>query len=113
MGTYQDPAVFLASQRAGLAQAIVAQIYAVPAAEMRSRTRGRPRAARARQIAIHLARTVFDMSPGQLATEFARDRSTVCHACTLIAGLRQKDGEFDSTLRWLEAHLRRAAGMAR
>jgi len=110
MGTAEDPAAFLASQRAGLAQAITAQIYAVTAAEMRGSTRGRPRAARARQIAIALARDVFEMSHNQLAQEFGRDRSTVCHACHLISALRRADGEFDSTLRWMESHLRRAAG---
>jgi chromosomal replication initiation ATPase DnaA len=112
MGTIQDPAIFLSSQRVGLAQAIAAQIYAVSVAEMRSPTRGRPRAARARQIAIALARIVFDMSQKQLAVEFGRDRSTVCHACNLIARLREEDGEFDSALRWMESHLRRAAGLS-
>jgi chromosomal replication initiation ATPase DnaA len=110
MGTSHDPAVFLSSQRAGLAQAIAAQIYAVTAAEMRGATRGRPRAARARQIAIALARGVFDMSQKELADAFGRDRSTVGHACNRIAELRQADEEFDSTLRWMESHLRRAAG---
>jgi chromosomal replication initiation ATPase DnaA len=110
MGTFQDPAVFLISQRAGLAQAIAAQIYAVTAAEMGGPTRGRPRAARARQIAIHLARSVFDLSQLQLAAAFGRDRSTICHACNLIARLREENDEFDSTLRWMESHLRRAAG---
>ncbi len=112
MGSFHDPAVFLCSQRAGLALAIAGQIYAVTAAEMRGPTRGRPRAARARQIAIALARGVFDMSHKQLAAEFGRDRSTVCHACNLIAALREADDEFDSTLRWMESHLRRAAGFA-
>jgi chromosomal replication initiation ATPase DnaA len=111
MGTFQDPAIFLSPQRAGLAQAIVAQIYAVTATEMRGATRGRPRAARARQIAIHLVRSVFEMSHKQLAAEFSRDRSTICHACHLIARLREEDDEFDSTLRWMESHLRRAAGL--
>jgi chromosomal replication initiation ATPase DnaA len=50
------------------------------------------------------------MSQKELAAEFGRDRSTVCHACHRIAQLRRKDEEFDSTLRWMESHLRRAAG---
>ncbi|HVZ27478.1 MAG TPA: helix-turn-helix domain-containing protein [Rhizomicrobium sp.] len=111
MGTIQDPAIFLLSQRAGLAQAIAAQIYAVTAAEMGGATRGRPRAARARQIAVHLARSVFAMTYDELASAFGRDRSTIGHACNLIARLREEDGEFDSTLRWMESHLRRAAGL--
>jgi chromosomal replication initiation ATPase DnaA len=110
METYRDPAVFLSSQRAGLAQTIVMQVYGVPVTEMRAPTRGRPLVARARQIAIHLARSVFAMSHKQLAAEFGRDRSTICHACQLIDGMRAADGEFDSALRWMEALLRRAAG---
>ena len=112
MGTFQDPAIFLSAQRAGLTQAIVAQIYAVTVAEMRGPTRGRPLAARARQIAIALARTVFDMSQKQLAVESGRDRSTVCHACNLIARLREENGELDSAVRWMETHLRLAAGLS-
>ena len=111
MGTIHDPAIFLSSQRAGLAQAIASQIYAIPVAEMRGSTRGRPRAARARQIAIALARGVFEMSHKQLAAEFGRDRSTVCHACQLVAQLRREDGAFDATLRGMEGHLRQAAGL--
>ncbi len=109
---FEDPAAFLPAQRVGLAQAIVCQIYAVTADEMRGATRGRPRAARARQIAIHLVRTVFGMDLRQLASCFGRDRSTICHACNQVARLRQADGEFDSTLRWIESHLRRAAGLS-
>jgi chromosomal replication initiation ATPase DnaA len=112
MGPYQDPMVFLNAQRVGLAKAITMQIYAIGASEMQGTTRGRPRAARARQIAVHLARSVFALSHGQLAVEFGRDRSTISHACNLIDRLRSQDGEFDSTLRWMEAHLRRVTGIA-
>ncbi len=110
MGTFHDPAIFLAAQRAGLAQLIVMQVYAIPADEMRAPTRGRPLAARARQIAIHLARRVFQMSYKQLAAEFGRDRSTIIHACQVIRNQRADNGEFDSTLCWMESHLRHAAG---
>jgi chromosomal replication initiation ATPase DnaA len=110
MNSLQDPAVFLTAQRASLARFIVAQVYGVPVEEMRKPTRGRPHAARARQIAIHLARLVFAMSHKQLAREFGRDRSTIHHACHTIADMRQASGEFDSTLRWMESLLRRAAG---
>jgi chromosomal replication initiation ATPase DnaA len=113
MGSFQDPAIFLGLQRASLAQAIVAQVYSLPAAELRGKTRGRPIAARARQVVLYLAHTVFAMSPGQLAAEFGRDRSTVRHACDVVAQRRQSDDEFDSTLRWLEAHLRGVSGMVR
>lgn len=110
MNVIRDPAVFLTAQRASLARFVVAQVYGVPVDELKKPTRGRPHAARARQIAIHLARLVFGMSHAQLASEFGRDRSTVHHACHLVEGMREASGEFDSTLRWMEALLRRAAG---
>lgn len=110
MNTMQDPAVFLTAQRASLARFVVAQVYGVTVEEMRKPTRGRPHVARARQIAIHLARSVFAMSHRQLAREFARDRSTIHHACHLIEGMREASTEFDSNLRWIESLLRRAAG---
>ena len=110
MGTIQDPAVFLAAQRASLAQFIVCQVHGVPVEEMRAPTRGRPHVARARQIAIHLSHVVFAMSHRQLALEFRRDRSTIHHACSLIETMREESAQFDSTLRWMETLLRRAAG---
>lgn len=111
MGQFQDPAAFLTAQRANLAQFIACQIYGVPLEEMRRPTRGRPLVARARQIAVHLARSVFSMTHRQLAAEFGRDRSTVKHACQQIERMREENAEFDSTLRWMEALLRRAAGL--
>lgn len=110
MGSIQDPAVFLTAQRANLAQFIVAQVHGVPVEEMRKPTRGRPLVARARQIAIHLARLVFAMSQAQLAKEFGRDRSTIHHALCQIERMREDSSEFDSSLRWMETLLRRAAG---
>jgi chromosomal replication initiation ATPase DnaA len=50
------------------------------------------------------------MSQQQLAREYGRDRSTIHHACQTIAGMREASDEFDSTLRWMESLLRRAAG---
>ena len=110
MANIHDPAVLIIAQRASLALLIAGQVYGIPMEEMRRPTRGRPRAARARQIAIHLARGVFSLSRKQLAAEFRRNRATVMHACQVIDGLRRGDAEFDSTLRWMESLLKRAAG---
>ncbi len=112
MGNMHDPTFFIIAQRANLALFVAAQVYGVPLEEMRKPTRGRPRVARARQIAIHLARNVFGLSKQQLAAEFRRDRSTVLHACHVIDGMREGSAEFDSTLRWMEGLLKRAAGRA-
>lgn len=110
MNSMQDPAVFLVTQRASLARFVVAQVYGVPVEEICKPTRGRPHVARARQIAIHLAGLVFLLNHKQLAREFGRDRSTIHHACHQIAAMRTASAEFDSTLRWMESLLRRAAG---
>jgi chromosomal replication initiation ATPase DnaA len=53
---------------------------------------------------------VFLLNHKQLAREFGRDRSTIHHACHQIAAMRTASTEFDSTLRWMESLLRRAAG---
>ena len=113
MATHHDPAMFVVAQRATLALFVTGQVYGVPVEEMRQPTRGRPQVARARQIAVHLARRVFGLSWGQLAGEFRRDRTTVQHACGLIDGMRAASAEFDTTLDWMESLLRRAAGMKR
>jgi len=110
MGNLHDPAMFVIAQRASLALFVAGQVYGVPVEEMRKPTRGRRHVALARQIAIHLARSVFGLSRNQLAAEFRRDRSTVNHACQLIDLMREHDAQFDSTLRWMESLLKRAAG---
>ncbi len=111
MGSIQDPHVFLTAQRASLAQFIVCQVHGVPVDELRKPTRGRPLVARARQIAVHLARVVFAMNCRELAQQFRRDRSTIQHALDVIERMREADAQFDSSLRWMEALLRRAAGI--
>jgi chromosomal replication initiation ATPase DnaA len=112
MGNIQDPTVFLATQRTSTVRFVVGQFYGVPVEDLRKPTRGRPHVARARQIAMHLARSVFAMSNRQLAQEFGRDRSTVQHACEVIGRMRMDSSEFDASLRWMETMLRKAAGMA-
>jgi chromosomal replication initiation ATPase DnaA len=111
MGNIQDPASFLGAQRASLALFIVAQLYGVPLDEIRGPTRGRPLVARARQIAIHIARVVFTMSHRELAQEFRRDTSTIRHACDRIEAMREDSMAFEASMRWHETLVRRAAGL--
>jgi len=99
----------LSPHRAGLAQAVVAHVYGVALAEMRRETRGAPRAALARQVAMYLTHIVFGMSGGEIARAFARHRATAFHALRHVEDLRD-DVEFDRTLRFLETMLRDAAG---
>lgn len=93
--------------RAGLTQIVVAQAFGVPLAEMRKRSRGAPRAAFARQIAMYLAHFVFRMDVRAVAELFRREATTVHHAIRKIEAMRE-EGSLDRALGWLEALLRGA-----
>jgi hypothetical protein len=60
-------------------------------------TRGPPRAAFARQVAMYLAHTGFELSLETISRIFDRDRSTVSHACHVV-----EDGRDDI---WLDCRL--------
>lgn len=90
---------------AGVTQILVAQTYGVALDDIRSVTRRKAPAVFARQIAMYLAHIVFSLSIGDVATAFARDRSTVSHAIQRVEALRD-DPDFDRTLDWLETVLR-------
>ena len=60
-------------------------------------TRGPPRAAFARQVAMYLAHTGFELSLETISRVFDRDRTTVSHACHLV-----EDGRDDI---WLDCRL--------
>jgi hypothetical protein len=60
-------------------------------------TRGPPRTAFARQVAMYLARTGFELSLETISQVFDRDRSTVSHACHVV-----EDGRDDI---WLDCRL--------
>src|SRR5262245_6316959 len=70
-----------------------------------SRTRGKPAAAFARQVAMYLAHVSFGLSLTEVGHVFARDRTTVAHACCRIEDLRD-DPCFDRSLELLEGVLR-------
>ena len=60
-------------------------------------TRGGPRAAFARQVAMYLAHTGFELSLEMISRVFDRDRTTVSHACHVV-----EDGRDDI---WLDCRL--------
>jgi len=77
--------------------------------EIASPTRGRARAALARQVAIYLTHVAFELSLARVAAAFGRDRSTAAHACHKVEDGRD-DPAFDACLEDLEACLRSAPG---
>lgn len=69
--------------------------------------RGSARASSARQVAMYLTHVAFGMSLQRVGFAFARDRSTIAHACHIIED-RRDDPAFDNLLDQLEASLRAA-----
>lgn len=95
----------------GLATAVAAHAYGLPAAAIAGKERGDSRVSRARQVAMYLSYAVFDLTMRQVAKAFGRDHSTVSYACREIEDARL-DPNIDRTMDWLEMLLRRSAGMA-
>ena len=87
-----------------LEQAVL-RVFMVASADLWSGTRGRPRAAFARQVAMYLAHVACGLTLTEVGHVFARDRTTVAHACGLVEDLRD-DPVLDRSLELLEGVLR-------
>lgn len=79
----------------------VAAVFEVEVNDLRAPTRRSPRAAFARQVAMYLAHVVCGLSLTEVGTLFARDRTTVAHACSVVEDGRD-DPELDGRLEHLE-----------
>ena len=75
----------------------VALDFGVAADDLTSATRGPPRIAFARQVAMYLAHVGLGLSFEAIGRAFGRDRTTVAHACRTI-----EDGRDDI---WLDCRL--------
>jgi hypothetical protein len=84
---------------------LVAPTFAVAPAALWTRTRGSRRAALARQVAMYLAHVGMGLSLSEVGRLFARDRSTVTHACGVVEVWRDC-APFDRALDLLEAAMR-------
>lgn len=60
-----------------------------------------------RQVAMYLLHVVYELNHTHIARIFAKDRSTVSHACKVVEDSRD-DGVFDMKLIRLENFLRQA-----
>jgi hypothetical protein len=83
----------------------VAPAFAVARAELWAHTRGARPAAFARQVAMYLAHVGGGLNYTQIGRLFARDRTTVAHACSLVED-RRDNVRFDRTLVLLEGAMR-------
>ena len=79
----------------------VAEDFGVALAELVAPSRGSPRAALARQVAMYLCHIGFALSFEAVGRLFARDRTTVAHACRVVED-RRDDRWFDRRISLLE-----------
>ena len=75
----------------------VARDFGLELCDLFGPTRGAPRVAFARQVAMYLARTGFELSFATISRVFDRDPTTVSHACHIV-----EDGRDDI---WLDCRL--------
>jgi len=75
----------------------VARDFALEFMDLYAPTRGAPRTAFARQVAMYLANTSFELGFETISRVFGRDRTTVSHACRVV-----EDGRDDI---WLDCRL--------
>ena len=83
----------------------VARVFMVASTDLWSDTRGRPRVAFARQVAMYLAHVAWGLTLTEVGHVFSRDRTTVAHACGLVEDARD-DPVLDRSLELLEGVLR-------
>ncbi len=81
---------------------LVGLVYQVELSQLLSPTRGQKKTALARQVAMYLAHTTGGLSLSRVGRLFARDRTTVSHACALVEDARD-ELVFDRTLSHLES----------
>lgn len=88
-------------------QAVI-QVFGVDRSDLRRMTRGRAKVALARQVAMYLAHIACGLSLTETGKLFARDRTTVAHACCVVED-RRDDPVFDRALDLLEWAVRSLA----
>jgi hypothetical protein len=86
----------------------VAPVFAVARATLWAGTRGSPREAFARQVAMYLAHVGLELSLSEVGRLFGRDRRTVAYACAVVED-RRDAAAFDRALDLLEGTLRLVA----
>jgi chromosomal replication initiation ATPase DnaA len=83
----------------------VAPAFTVRRGTLWAQTRGSPAEAFVRQVAMYLAHVGLGLNLSEVGCLFARDRSTVAHACALIED-RRDAAPFDRALSLLEGAVR-------
>jgi len=89
---------------ARLAAGVASYGLGVGAEDILGEDRGSVETAFARQVAMYLCYTGFELSLTRVAVAFGRDRSTAAYACHLIED-RREDAQFDLWIGALEGLL--------
>jgi len=76
---------------------LVAQTFGTTRSELRQGRRGSARVASARQAAMYLAHISWGLPYTEVGRLFARDRTTIAHACATVED-RRDDTRLDRTL---------------
>jgi chromosomal replication initiation ATPase DnaA len=87
--------------RKAVVEKVVSEIFSVDISLMRHGSRGDAPVALARQVAMYLTHCAFSVSLTDVGRAFARDRTTVAHACRIIED-RRDDANFDYLLSTIE-----------
>jgi hypothetical protein len=89
--------------------ACVVSAFGVSPAEIAGRSRGMAHVALARQVAMYMHHVVLRQTLTAVAKSFARDRTTVAHACRVVED-RRDDPAFEELLDAIERAVQGALG---
>ena len=96
--TKRSERAFRTSSYGSMLEQAVLRVFMVASADLWSGTRGRPSVAFARQVGMYLAHVTCGLSLTEVGEVFARDRTTVAHACGRVEDQRD-DPAFDRVAR--------------
>lgn len=102
-GSHGDAGEFGAVR--GIIEVTVGQVFNILPEDFGSVSRGPARVALARQVAMYLSHVTCRLTLTDVGRLFARDRTTVGHACGVVEDLRD-DATFDRVLDLLERIVR-------
>lgn len=95
------PPVEEAARLRRIIEGAIGDIFGVPKSDLSKPSRGKAPVALARQVAMYIAHVTCGLSLTDVGLIFARDRTTVAHACAVVEDKRD-DPIFDSALELME-----------
>jgi hypothetical protein len=109
---YPDMHGFPVMELHTLLDLMVAGVFDVESDLLRLPTRGRAKVALARQVGMYLAHVGCGLSLTEVGELFARDRTTVAYACSVVER-RRDEASFDGAIDLLESIVKVLVGPSR